>query len=191
MSTDHLPTNGLTLDALCDRAGVTVRTVRYYIGEGLLPPPVGHGATARYTQEHLDRLDVIAAMKGRFLPLREIRRMLDGMDPQTVAETATAARKATAHVPHEPTASRQSAPMQAFAPIPPAKDDPATYIATLLNRDQPVPPAPASQATPQATWRRIPISDEAELLIEDRAYGRRREQIESLVAWAQRILNNN
>lgn len=38
------------------RAGVSVRTVRYYVAEGILPPPVGPNKLARYTLEHLDRL---------------------------------------------------------------------------------------------------------------------------------------
>ena len=81
-----------TLEELCDLAGVTVRTVRYYISEGLLPPPVGHGASARYTDDHRARLDVIGALKAQYLPLREIRRTLDGMNPRQIAETAAALR---------------------------------------------------------------------------------------------------
>jgi DNA-binding transcriptional MerR regulator len=193
MSTDHLPnpdtSDSLTLDELCEMAGVTVRTVRYYISEGLLPPPAGHGATARYTREHLDRLDVIAAMKARFLPLREIRRMLDGMDQRTVSEMATTAREAAEATPAARRAARPVA--EASAPPPASAEDPATYIATLLNRDQPVSSAPPPQAAPDSTWRRVPITEDAELLIEDGVYTRRREQIESLVAWAQRVLRNS
>ena len=33
-------TPGLTVDELAARAGVTVRTVRFYSTKGLLPPPV-------------------------------------------------------------------------------------------------------------------------------------------------------
>ncbi len=193
MTVNHSPdpeTHGLlTLDALCDRAGVTVRTVRYYIGEGLLPPPTGHGATARYTQEHLDRLAVIAAMKARFLPLKEIRRALDGMNSEAVAELATTARN-----PGEAAQSAQPAPATAPQTLERStRDDPATYIATLLNRSQTPASVPATSApsTTDATWRRVPITGEAELLIEEGVYTRRREQIESLVAWAQRVLKNS
>jgi hypothetical protein len=37
-------------------------------------------------------------------------------------------------------------------------------------------------------WRRLAISPEAELLIEEATFQRRRDQIEALVAWARRIL---
>ncbi|MBA2247865.1 MAG: hypothetical protein H0W23_07040 [Chloroflexia bacterium] len=50
-------------------------------------------------------------------------------------------------------------------------------------------PDPQSDAEPApATWRRLAISPEAELLIEESTYQRRRDQIDALVAWAQRIL---
>ncbi len=39
-----------SLEELTERAGVTVRTVRYYIAEGLLPPPVGGCPRSAYTE---------------------------------------------------------------------------------------------------------------------------------------------
>jgi len=179
-----------TLEELCEQAGVTVRTVRYYISEGLLPPPVGHGTNARYTSEHRDRLNLIAALKEQYLPLREIRRTLGAMTPHEIGETATTIRPA----PMAPAA----APLRAALEAPPAvslREEPsaAEYISDVLERSgtprqrrAPVaPPAPAADAA----WRRVPITAEAELLIEEEAWQRRREQIESLVAWARRILN--
>ncbi|MBA2775399.1 MAG: MerR family transcriptional regulator, partial [Chloroflexia bacterium] len=85
---EDFPEGALSLDELCDLAAVTVRTVRYYISEGLLPPPRGHGVTSHYAQEHLDRLTVIGLMKERFLPLKEIRRTLDQMNDLAIAEAA-------------------------------------------------------------------------------------------------------
>ena len=61
-------------------AGVSARTVRYYIVEGLLPPPEGAGLGAMYTQAHLDRLRLILRLKDTYLPLKEIRRQLTGLD---------------------------------------------------------------------------------------------------------------
>ena len=63
---------------LVARAGVTPRTVRYYVAEGLLPPPSGAGPRATYGDEHLERLREIRRMKDSYLPLREIRRRLAG-----------------------------------------------------------------------------------------------------------------
>ncbi len=200
-----------TLDELCTLASVTVRTVRYYIVEGLLPAPTGHGATARYTQEHLDRLLVIGAMKERYLPLREIRRTLDAMSAREISETAGLIRQQTEATdgdtrPDLDDAVASSPMLQAPPPVPEHRlgarmmmeppSSAADYIADVLDRDHRQgrqgravrirPPA----AEPDAiTWRRVPITAEAELLIEEETYTRRREQIESLVAWAQRILN--
>ncbi len=200
------PDPAYTLDDLCALAGVTVRTVRYYIGEGLLPPPTGHGTNARYTQEHLDRLQVIGAMKERYLPLRQIRRALDAMSDRELRETAEGIRQiavddgdiesSTTDAIDEPPAPDYAPARLAAMAMPPERSSAADYIADVLERDQPSrprvgrgrarPPAPEPEAK---TWRRVPITGEAELLIEEETYTRRREQIESLVAWAQRILN--
>ena len=38
-----------------------------------------------------------------------------------------------------------------------------------------------------ALWRRLPLGDEAELVISDRAYSRHRERIDWLVRWARKV----
>ncbi len=202
------PDAPFTLDELCTTAGVTVRTVRYYIGEGLLPPPTGHGAAARYTEDHLDRLLVIGAMKERYLPLREIRRSLDAMSMRDIRETAGLVRQQTATTTGDTRPDLQEAVASSpMAQAPPEPEPPAArkasrerssaadYIADVLDRDRSprghairIPPPAAPSDPSETTWRRVPITDGAELLIEETIYERRREQIESLVAWAKRIL---
>ena len=184
----------LTLDDLCERASVTIRTVRYYISEGLLPPAIGGGPAARYGQEHLDRLAVIAALKDRYLPLREIRRTLEGMPAKDIATLAAISR----HDPTEmPVGTPQITPLSArmmprehtAQEISPA----AEYITDVLDREQ-VRRHTSPRASPEPesrSWKRIPISAEAELLIDEETWRRRREQIESLVTWAQRILGGS
>ena len=51
----------LELAELADQAGVSIRTVRYYIQAGLLPRPEARGPGAHYTDEHLERLRLIKA----------------------------------------------------------------------------------------------------------------------------------
>lgn len=68
------------LAELAAATGVSPRTIRYYIAEGLLPPPEGVGPAAVYTAAQRDRLALIALLKGRFLSLREIARRLDDLD---------------------------------------------------------------------------------------------------------------
>lgn len=67
----------MTLAELADAADVTPRTVRYYIAQGLLPPPVGAGSAACYTDAHLRHLKAIKALQQQHLPLSEIRGRLD------------------------------------------------------------------------------------------------------------------
>ena len=61
-----------------------MRTVRYYIAEGLLPPPEGSGPGSSYTRGHLDRLRLIQRLKEAYLPLKEIRRRLSGLGDDEV-----------------------------------------------------------------------------------------------------------
>lgn len=49
----------LTVDNLAARAGVTVRTVRFYSSRGLLPPPRLRGRVGFYGADHLIRLELI------------------------------------------------------------------------------------------------------------------------------------
>ena len=78
------------ISELADAAGVSIRTVRYYITEGLLPPPVTAGAKSYYTEEHRDRLIVIGRLKDAYLPLRAIRQQLAEMDDAAIHEMALA-----------------------------------------------------------------------------------------------------
>jgi DNA-binding transcriptional MerR regulator len=63
---------------LADLAGVSRRTVRYYVQEGLLPSPLGVGRGRHYGDEHLDRLLKVKALQEQGRTLDEIRRELSG-----------------------------------------------------------------------------------------------------------------
>jgi DNA-binding transcriptional MerR regulator len=54
-------------------AGVTRRTVRYYVREGLLPPALGVGRGRHYGEEHLQRLLAVKALQEEGRSLEEIR----------------------------------------------------------------------------------------------------------------------
>lgn len=71
----------LTLEELVNISGLPLRTVRFYIQEGLLPGPDSRGKNARYTEEHLERLVWIQRLKEHHRPLREIRILLNNMTP--------------------------------------------------------------------------------------------------------------
>lgn len=202
----------MTLAELTEAADVSTRTVRYYIAEGLLPPPEGAGPSSVYTAGHLARLRLIAHLKAAYWPLKEIRRRLSGLSDAEV-EAAL----------EEGDVSPQIASSQADTAMAPARD----YLAVLEQRSKyksvaPASRAPASPAPPVSfpgapppgappdresvrdldlvpdshllpdveagsLWRRIPLGEEAELVISERAYTRHRERIDWLIRWARKV----
>jgi DNA-binding transcriptional MerR regulator len=49
-------TDEFTLEELEKMSGLPIRTLRFYIQEGLLPGPDTRGKFARYSQKHLDTI---------------------------------------------------------------------------------------------------------------------------------------
>lgn len=164
-----------SLDELTARAETTPRTVRYYIAEGLLPPAVSAGPKSGYTDAHLDRLRLIARLKEAYLPLREIRRRVGAMTDEEVRETLDTLDQETSAQPEQPLDSAASYIANVLHATPP----PAVHLADAMAQ----PPSAAD------TWRRLPITSEAELLIRDELYRRRSDQIDALIAWARRVLS--
>lgn len=77
---DQAPEPMLTVDELAARAGVTVRTVRFYSTRGLLPPPViGPRRVGHYGPEHLSRLALIEELQHQGMTLSAIERYLDAL----------------------------------------------------------------------------------------------------------------
>lgn len=145
------------LHELADATGVTPRTIRYYIAEGLLPTPQGAGPAALYTVGHRDRLRLIAQLKNRAIPLREIRRRIAKLtDAKVLAEldAAVVADEAS-----------EVAGAQALPPAP---------VATARDAQRIPATAPSPALTPQGErWERFIIADGIELHVrDDRRHGR-------------------
>ena len=62
---------------LADLGGVSRRTVRFYVQEGLLPAPLGVGRGRHYGPEHLQRLLQVKALQERGHSLADIRESLE------------------------------------------------------------------------------------------------------------------
>jgi excisionase family DNA binding protein len=65
-----------TIDQVCELTGVSRRTVRYYVQEGLLSPPVGRGRGGNYLESHVKRLREIKSLQEKGWTLSSIERYL-------------------------------------------------------------------------------------------------------------------
>ena len=158
----------MTLTELADAADVTTRTVRYYIVQGLLPPPVGAGPSASYGEQHLGLLRAIKAFQGQYLPLAEIRNRLSG-EPT-----------ATPDQPAQQASPRESSPSS-------SGDSARDYIAAALARSL----APVSQGAPAArpisAWERHELSPDFELNVRRPLSREQNRQLEKLLDAARLI----
>ena len=132
------------LTELAEEAGVSPRTVRYYVQRGLLPAPPFKGPDTVYGEEHLLRLKAIRALQAKFLPLDAIQVELTRLSPEELRALVDAA-------PPSPAPVSPPAP-----PLPPAP--------------QPVKAEPADSPPVQVTsWRRWELAPGLELHLADSA----------------------
>src|SRR3954451_13829069 len=67
----------LTIDALAQRTGMTVRNIRAHQSRGLLPPPEIEGRTGFYGPDHVARIELISEMQADGFNLASIKRLLE------------------------------------------------------------------------------------------------------------------
>ncbi len=72
------------IQELADRAGLSVRTVRFYQAEGLLAAPGTRGKASRYGQADLRRLILIKRLQQQRLTLAEVRARVVALDAEGV-----------------------------------------------------------------------------------------------------------
>jgi DNA-binding transcriptional MerR regulator len=54
----------LTIAELAARTGISVRTIRFYAGMGLIPPPTVRGRLGLYDERHVARLELVRDLQG-------------------------------------------------------------------------------------------------------------------------------
>src|SRR5215211_244100 len=89
-------TNGLTIDELAQRVGMTARNVRAYQSRGLIPPPVLKARTGYYGEEHVARLELIRDLQAEGFNLEAIKRILERAPTGSVGDVLDFTRAAAA-----------------------------------------------------------------------------------------------
>jgi DNA-binding transcriptional MerR regulator len=173
-----------SLTELADLAGVTPRTVRYYLAQGLLPAIGQTGPGSKYEDGHLARLRVIRRLQAEHLPLAEIRRRLEILDDEAIRDLAGS-----------------------DSPAPPS-DSALEYLRTLLAapasnaiaeptaqpyRSSPAPALPDSTAQPpdRSQWERIVLAPDIELHIRRPLLRAQNKQVDRLVTIARELLEED
>lgn len=79
--------NEHTLNELCVLADLPVRTVRYYVQNGLIDRPQGETRAARYGAQQLEQLLLIKKWTAAGVSLERIRELLQGEEAPVPART--------------------------------------------------------------------------------------------------------
>src|SRR5919106_3865809 len=83
---------GLTIEELARRSGMSVRNIREHQARGLLPPPQVRARVGYYGSEHVARLQLIRELRAEGFNLRGIKRLLE--DTQGAAENLLGFKRA-------------------------------------------------------------------------------------------------
>jgi len=100
----------MRIGELARRSGVTVRTVHYYIEEGLLPEPPRRGKYGEFDDSYIQRLRLIQQLKAERLSLPAIRARL--------AEMGLAPAPQVARLPLFPSEEKEASPTTVTPPVP-------------------------------------------------------------------------
>ena len=99
----------LTIDQLAERTGITVRTIRFYAGRGLLPAPQLRGRTGLYGPDHLARLELVSELSALGFTLAAIEAQLQRLARRRRGADELALHRALL-TPWVPSRSRRSTP---------------------------------------------------------------------------------
>ena len=135
----------LELSDLATAAGVSPRTIRYYVTQKLIPSPGTRGPGTKWDRSLLDRLLLIKELQRKNWPLSEIRDHLRELDEEGV-------RQELGRPPELPLSD--SALSYVRSVMPSAREEPARYAA----------PAPRAEIR-STTWEVIRLAPGVELSV--------------------------
>ncbi len=183
-----------SLTELADLAGVTPRTIRYYLGQGLLRSVGQSGPGVRYGPGHLARLRIIRRLQIEHLPLAEIRRRIEALDEDAILELAGS----DAPAPPMDTALdylrsvlggggsgagdvRHGASVQGYGPAISGNAPPPATAST----------APSVSPLERSQWERIVLSPDIELHLRRPLSRSQNKQVDRLVTIARELLGED
>ncbi len=174
----------ITLKELCDDSGISERTVRYYMANGIIPPAPRSGPGVRYPRTHLTRLKLIRRWQEEGLPLDQIRKLLADLTDVEVERLHAKDAKDAAPAPPRSSAAdyvkkvlgRAARPAPSPASPPPSSAPPS-----------PQPPEP-DDAIARAHWERFAIDDDVEIHVRRPLSHLKNRRVEALVREARRIM---
>jgi DNA-binding transcriptional MerR regulator len=172
--------DGLDIIALADATGVTPRTIRYYVQQGLLPSPNKRGPGANYDKGLVDRLQLIKRLQRQHLPLAEIRNQLESLDDNGVREALGGLPELS--LPDSSVAYVRSVLSRepygsASAPGPLFSGKPEEADALMLPKT----------ATTKSTWERVRLSRDVELHVRRPLTRERNKLVDRLLDAAKNI----
>lgn len=172
------PTPDLEISELCERVGIPLRTVRYYIQEGLLPPTQreGAGRGPRYGELHVATLRAIRYLQKQELTLGEIRERLASLTMRGLARLAMLDEQG--NEPEAPAAARMSMSM------------PLSMATPRFAGKLPAPAEPDEKPR-RTSWERIELSPDIELHVKRPLSPYWNKRLEVLLTIARRILGGD
>ena len=191
------------LNKLSDHAGVTPRTVRYYIQQGLLPSPGSPGPGAKYHEGHLLRLQLIRRLQKEHLPLSEIRKQLESMSDDDVGralQTPSVRSPVVEYVQRvlsekselRPSVRHERRPSAREVRQPRPSDAPREQAFEMLSAEsrlEPGPPPPA--AAERSQWDRVSLTPDIELHVRRPLARSQNKIVEKLLDYARRLLEED
>jgi DNA-binding transcriptional MerR regulator len=162
----------LLINDLAKKAGVSVRTIRYYVKEGLLPAPQFRGRYSFYDEAYLYRLKLIQQLKQAFLPLKEIRRQLENLTPEQIKALVDEREKTASNDPVVKVSMSPSIPIPVVAR---ESSSAVEYVSRILT-DRPA-ASPIHSPAPSAAPERVFSSPEL------KTHSTMMPGIESVSAW--------
>jgi DNA-binding transcriptional MerR regulator len=172
---------GYSLRDLARAAGVTPRTVHFYVQQGVLPPAGSLGPRARYGPGHLARLRLIKRLQGGYLPLAEIAQRIQRLtDSQVVELLATSG-------PRTP-GPRSGAALDYVRTL--LRSGPASPDARTVSPGVPLSPdyrSPSPAAPDRSQWERLALAPGIELHVRRPLSRTQQRQVERLLECARTL----